>query len=145
MIRCGATGLSTGPCRGLPIADGGGPTFSVQSVQLALGPANGPHYSKTEQVVVRTDCAAETPNCAPARAKNLVGMEVVSVDGVGLAPEKGMVRQILNAFANAKAPATVALILYGHAADSQPVEVAFRGRAWPRHSCRPRRNASTGP
>jgi hypothetical protein len=93
-----------------------------------MGPANGPHYSKTEQVVVLTDCAAGTPNCALAKTKNLVGMEVSAVDGAELRPEKGMVAQILAAFADPKAPATIALTLYAHAADAQPVEVKFARR-----------------
>jgi hypothetical protein len=52
----------------------------------------------------------------------------LAVDGMGLTPEKGMVRQILAAFADAKAPATIVLTLYAHAADSQPVEVKFARR-----------------
>ena len=55
-------------------------------------------------------------------------MEVVAVDGMGLTPEKGMVGQILAAFADANAPATIALTLYGRAADSKPVEVKFARR-----------------
>lgn len=116
------------PDRGPPMGDAGGLSFMVQSVEVEMGPANGPHYSKTEQVVVLTDCAAGTPNCALAKTKNLVGMEVSAVDGAELMPEKGMVAQILAAFADAKAPATIALTLYGRAADSQAVEVKFARR-----------------
>jgi hypothetical protein len=116
------------PDRGPPSGDAGGLSFMVQSVQVAFGPANGPHYSKTEQVVVLTGCAEGTPNCALAKKKNLVGMEVSAVDGAELMPEKGMVSQILAAFADAKAPATIALTLYGRAADSKPVEVKFARR-----------------
>jgi len=116
------------PDRGPPMGDAGGLTFMVQSVEVEMGPANGPHYSKTEQVVVLTGCAEETPNCKLAKTKNLVGMEVVAVDGMGLMPEKGMVRQILDAFADAKTPATIALTLYGRAADAQPVEIKFARR-----------------
>ncbi|MGO4869142.1 MAG: hypothetical protein ACLPGW_00785 [Roseiarcus sp.] len=116
------------PDRGPPSGDAGGLSFMVQSVEVEMGPANGPHYSKAEQVVVLTDCAKGAPNCALARAKNIVGMEVVAVDGMGLTPEKGMVRQILDAFADAKTPATIRLTLYGRAADSQPVEVKFARR-----------------
>lgn len=103
-------------------------TFLVQSVQVAFGPPNGPHYYKTEQVVALTGCAEATPNCALAKTKNLVGMEVSAVDGAELTPEKGMVAQILAAFADSKAPATVALTFYARAADSQPVEVTFARR-----------------
>ena len=116
------------PDRGPPSGDAGGLTFMVQSVEVEMGPANGPHYSKTEQVVVLTGCAEETPNCKLAKTKNLVGMEVSAVDGAELRPEKGMVRQILTAFADSKAPATIALTFYGRAADSKAVEVKFARR-----------------
>jgi hypothetical protein len=128
VVSAALADIAPTPDRGPPIGDAVGLTFMVQSVQVEMGPANGPHYYKTEQVVVLTDCAAGTSNCALARAKALVGMEVVAVDGKGLVPEKGMVRQILDAFADAKAPATIALTLYAHAADSQPVEVKFARR-----------------
>ena len=116
------------PDRGPPAGDAGGLTFMVQSVEVEMGPANGPHYSKTEQVVVLTGCVDNAPNCALAKKNNLIGMEVVAVDGMGLTPEKGMVAQILAAFADPKAPATIALTLYAHAADSQPVEARFARR-----------------
>jgi hypothetical protein len=116
------------PDRGPPAGDAGGLSFAVQSVEVEMGPANGPHYSKTQQVVVLTACADGTPNCALARAKAAVGMEVVAVDGMGLTPEMGMVRQILDAFADADAPATIRLTLYGRGADSQPVEARFARR-----------------
>jgi hypothetical protein len=99
------------PDRGPPIGDAGGLSFAVQSVQVEFGPANGPHYQKTEQVVVLTGCADGTPNCALAKKRNLLGMEVSEVDGAELMPEKGMVREILAAFADSKAPATIALTL----------------------------------
>ena len=41
----------------------------IQSVEVELGPANGPHYSKTQQVVVLTGCADGTPNCALAKPR----------------------------------------------------------------------------
>ncbi len=50
------------------------------------------------------------------------------MDGAELMPEKGMVRQILAAFADPKAPTTIVLTLYARAADSQPVEVMFKRR-----------------
>jgi len=116
------------PDRGPPIGDAGGLSFMVESVQVEFGPANGPHYQKTLQVVALTGCAEGTPNCALAKAKNLIGMEVEAVDGAGLRPEKGMVAQILAAFADPKAPATIKLTLYGRGADGQPVEVKFARR-----------------
>ena len=116
------------PDRGPPAGEAGGLSFAVHSVEFEMGPANGPHYTKTRQVVVLTGCAAGTANCGLAKKKNLVGMEVSAVDGAALAPEIGMVKQILDAFADPKAPATIALTFYGRAANSQPVEVKFARR-----------------
>ena len=81
VVSAALADIAPTPDRGPPIGDAGGLTFMVQSVQVEFGPANGPHYYKTEQVVVLTGCAEGTPNCALARAKNLVGMEVDAVDG----------------------------------------------------------------
>ena len=128
VVSAALADIAPTPDRGPPSGDVGGLSFMVQSVQVAFGPANGPHYYKTEQVVVLTGCADQTPNCALAKTKNLVGMEVTDVDGAELMPEKGMVAQILAAFADAKAPATIALTFYGRGADSQPVEVKFARR-----------------
>ena len=127
-ISAALADIAPTPDRGPPSGDAGGLSFMVHSVQVEFGPANGPHYSKTEQVVVLTGCADGTPNCALAKAKNLVGMEASAVDGAALVPEKGMVGQILAAFADPKAPATIALTFYARAADSQPVEVTFARR-----------------
>ena len=128
VVSAALADIAPTPDRGPPSGDAGGLTFMVQSVQVEFGPANGPHYYKTEQVVVLTGCAEQTPNCALARAKNVVGMEVSAIDGAELMPEKGMVRQILAAFADSKAPATIALTFYARAADAQPVEVEFARR-----------------
>jgi hypothetical protein len=128
VVSAALADIAPAPDRGPPMGEAGGLTFMVQSVQVAFGPAGGPHYYKTEQVVVLTDCAKGAPNCALARAKALVGMEVTDVDGAELMPEKGMVRQILAAFADSKAPATIGLTLYGRAADSKPVDVKFTRR-----------------
>lgn len=99
--------------------------FSIHSVTVEMGPVLGPHYSKTEQVVVLDDCTDGRPNCALARSKNLIGMEVETVDGQDLRPEKGMVRQILDAFANRAAGATVTLELYRRGSDGGTIKVAF--------------------
>jgi len=128
VVSAALADIAPTPDRGPPSGDAGGLSFMVQSVEVAFGPANGPHYYKTEQVVVLIGCAAGTPNCALAKKKNLVGMEVSAVDGAELMPEKGMVRQILDAFANSKAPATIALTFYARAADAQPVVVKFARR-----------------
>ena len=128
LVSVALADIAPTPDRGPPMGDAGGLSFMVQSVQVEFGPANGPHYNKTEQVVALTGCAEGTPNCALAKTKNLIGMEVSAVDGAELMPEKGMVAQILAAFADLKAPATIALTLYGRAADSKPVEVKFARR-----------------
>jgi hypothetical protein len=128
VVSAALADIAPTPDRGPPMGEAGGLSFTVQSVQVAFGPANGPHYYKTEQVVVLAGCADGTPNCALAKTKNLVGMEVSAVDGAELMPAKGMVAQILAAFADAKAPATIALTLYGRAADSKPVAVKFARR-----------------
>ena len=116
------------PDHGPPIGEAGGLSFAVQSVQVEFGPANGPHYQKTEQVVVLTGCAEGAPNCALAKSKALIGMEVAAVDGAGLRLDVGMVRQIMNAFADKAAPATIALQFYARAANSQPITVEFARR-----------------
>ncbi len=128
VVSAALADIAPTPDRGPPSGDAGGLSFMVQSVQVEFGPANGPHYYKTEQIVVLTGCAQGTPNCALAKTKNLVGMEVTDVDGAELMTEKGMVAQILAAFADSKAPATIALTFYARAADAQPVEVAFARR-----------------
>jgi hypothetical protein len=116
------------PDRGPPIGAAGGLNFAVQSVEVQFGPANGPHYQKTEQVVVLTGCVEGQANCALAKSKNLIGMEVGSVDGAGLRPEIGMVRQIMNAFADKAAAPTITLQFYSQAADSKAIKVDFARR-----------------
>lgn len=116
------------PDRGPPEGEAGGLSFMIRSVAFQMGPANGPRYTKTRQAAVLAGCADGTPNCALAKSKTLIGMEVSAVDGMRLRPQKGMVRQILDAFADAKAPATITLTFYGPAANARPVEVAFARR-----------------
>ncbi len=116
------------PDRGPPMGDAGGLSFAVQSVEVQFGPVNGPHYQKTLQVVVLVGCVDGQPNCALARSKNLIGMEVDSVDGESLRPERGMVRQIMDAFASKTAGPTITLELYSRAANSEAVKVGFARR-----------------
>lgn len=116
------------PDRGPPMGDAGGLSFAVQSVEAQMGPANGPHYQKSEQVVVLVGCVDGQPNCALARSKNLLGMEVDSVDGRSLRPERGMVRQIMEAFADKAAAPTITLELYSRAANSEAIQVVFARR-----------------
>jgi hypothetical protein len=110
------------------MGEAGGLSFEVRWVEYEMGPVNGPHYQKRGQVVVLVGCDEERPNCALAKSKRLIGMEVGSVDGASLRPERGMVRQIMDAFADKAAPPTIALELYSRAANSEAIEVAFARR-----------------
>jgi len=116
------------PDRGPPMGEAGGLSFEVRWVEFEMGPLNGPHYQKRGQVVVLVGCDEERPNCALAKSKRLIGMEVGSVDGASLRPERGMVRQIIDAFADKTAAPTIALELYSRAANSEAIEVAFARR-----------------
>ncbi len=116
------------PDAGPPMGSAGGLDFAIQSVQLEMGPVNGPHYYKTHQIAVLTGCTDGKPNCALAKSKKLIGMEVISVDGQDLRLETGMVRQILDAFANQAAAPTVTLELFSRGSNSQPVNIAFARR-----------------
>ena len=71
-----------------------GLTFAIQPVRVKYPPG----YTKTFQVAVLTGCVARHPNCKLAKAKNLIGMEVASVNGATLDPAQGRLRQIGEAF-----------------------------------------------
>jgi hypothetical protein len=100
----------------------------MESVQVKFGGDNGPHDQKTEQVAVLTGCADGTPNRTLAKQRSLVGMEASAVDGAELMPAKGMVAEILAAFGDPKAPATIALTFCSRAADGPAVKVKFARR-----------------
>jgi hypothetical protein len=108
------------PDRGPPMGTAGGLDFAVESVQVEM---HG--YSKTQQVAVLVGCTDGHPNCKLARARNLIGMEVQSVDGQDLRTENGMVRQIMDAFERKDTARTVILELYSRRSNSEPVKVAF--------------------
>ncbi len=108
------------PDRGPPMGSAGGLDFSIQSVEVEM---HG--YSKTIQVAVLVGCADERPNCKLARSRNFIGMEVLTVDGQDLQPQKGMVRQILDAFQSKAAAQTVTLELYSRASKGEPIKVSF--------------------
>lgn len=112
------------PDRGPPMGSAGGLDFAIQSVQSTF-PGG---YTKTLQVVVLTGCEDGKPNCKLARARNLIGMEVDSVDGASLRPELGMVQQIIDAFTTKSKSGTVTLELYSRANDSAAIKVAFAQR-----------------
>jgi hypothetical protein len=113
------------PDRGPPSGSAGGLDFSIRSVTFKMGPALGPHYWKTEQVVVLDDCIDGQPNCTLAKSKNLIGTKVETVDGQSLRPQDGMVRQILDAFANKGAGATITLELHSRASGGGTIKVSF--------------------
>jgi len=120
------------PDRGPSSGNAGGLDFSIQTVTFEMGPVLGPHYSKTGQAVVLDGCTDGTPNCSLARSKNIIGMEVETVDGQYLRPQNGLVRQILDAFANKKAGPTIVLELWRRppgggtiGADNETTKVSF--------------------
>ena len=115
LFVCFALMLGTSAVRAdiAPVPDNGpvqvtaaGLKFELQSVEVKYPPG----YTKTFQVAVLAGCVERHPNCALAHAKNLIGMEVESVNGESLRPEEGRLRQLARAFAHAKQP--VALELY---------------------------------
>ena len=113
------------PDRGPPMGSAGGLDFVVEWAEVAWQPLNGPHYTKRQQVVVLSGCVEGHPNCQMARARNLIGMEVRTVDDASLQPEKGMVRQILDAFARGSRGRTVILELVSRNSNAEPVKVSF--------------------
>ncbi len=124
------------PDRGPRSGSAGGLDFSIHSVSVQMRPTQFlgspdskgfriiPGYSKTVEVVVLDGCIDGQPNCTLAHSRNLIGMEVETVDGQYLRPETGMVRHILDAFANKKAGATVLLELYFRAS-RETLKVSF--------------------
>jgi hypothetical protein len=110
------------PDRGPPMASTAGLDFAVQSVEVKYPPG----YTKMQQVVVLTGCTDGHPNCGLARSKNLIGMEVNTVDDQYLLPENGMVQQIVDAFENKKGDRTVTLELYSRASNNnETIKVSF--------------------
>ena len=109
------------PDRGPPMATTGGLDFAIEPVEVRFPPG----YTKTVHVVVLTGCTDGHPNCKLAKSKNLIGMEVLTVDGEYLQPEIGRVRQIVNAFESKSAARTVILELYARASGGDSVKVRF--------------------
>jgi hypothetical protein len=64
-------------------------------------------------------------NCKLDRSRNLIGLEVLTVDGQDLRPEKGMVRQILDAFDSKTAAPTVTLKFNSRDSNGEPIKVTF--------------------
>jgi hypothetical protein len=84
-----------------PTPDAGPFTLSVAGLDFAIQDVKvkyPPGYTKTFQVAVLTGCTEGHANCTLAKAKNLIGMEVESVNGESLRPEAGRLHQIAQAF-----------------------------------------------
>ena len=84
-----------------PTPDAGPFSLSVAGLEFQIQPVvvkYPPGYTKTFQVAVLTGCQAGHRNCTLARRKNLIGMEVNSVNGASLRPEEGQLHQIGEAF-----------------------------------------------
>ena len=109
------------PDRGPPMASAGGLDFAIQSVEVKFPPG----YTKTLQVAVLTGCTDGHPNCELARSRNLIGMEVLTVDDQYLRPENGMVRQIVDAFERKSDARTVTLELFSRASNSESIKISF--------------------
>ncbi len=85
-------------------------------------------YESGWLVVILVGCDDGRPNCALARSKHLLGMEVLAVDGEELWPEEEMVSRIMAASADAAAAPTITLELTSHAANSAPIQAVFARR-----------------
>ena len=109
------------PDQGPASASAAGLDFALQSRQVRMPPG----YYKTYPVVVLTGCTEGTANCKLAHAKNLIGMEVSTVDGSFLQPQIGRVQQIVNAFTSKSGPKTVTLELYSRDTSDKPFTVSF--------------------
>ena len=73
-------------------------------------------------------CVEGRPNCALARARNVVGAEATRVDGAP--PQGGLdaAGQILEAFGRADAPATVVVVFAARTPGAEPIAVEFARR-----------------
>ena len=109
------------PDRGPPMATAGGLDFAIQSVVVKFPPG----YTMTLPVVVLTGCTAGHRNCRLARFRNLIGMEVLTVDGQYLRPENGRVQQIVDAFERKSAARSVTLELSSRGSGNESIKVSF--------------------
>lgn len=109
------------PDRGPSMATVAGLDFAIQNVTVKYPPG----YTKTLPTVVLTGCTDGHENCRLARSKNLIGMEVLSVDGAGLEPDPGRIQQIIAAFSHGKGTQRVTLELYSRSSAGAAIMVAF--------------------
>jgi poly-gamma-glutamate capsule biosynthesis protein CapA/YwtB (metallophosphatase superfamily) len=86
-------------------------------------------YRSAEGVKVTLDgCVEGRPNCALARAENVVGAQVTRVDGEPLQGGLDAAGQILAAFGRADAPATIVVVFAASAPGEAPIAVEFARR-----------------
>ena len=109
------------PDRGPPMATAAGLDFAIQFVVVKFPPG----YTKTLQVAVLVGCTDGHRNCKLARSRNLIGMEVLTVDGEYLRPENGRVQQIVDAFASKSAGRSITLELFSRGSGNQSMKVSF--------------------
>jgi hypothetical protein len=102
------------PDQGPRMATVCGLAFSFQTIVVTMPPG----YQKSHDVVILSGCEDGTANCALARRKNLIGMQVLSVDGHYLQPVPGEIQMILDAFADKHANGPVMLELYSRETDN---------------------------
>jgi len=72
-------------------------------------------------------CAGGRPNCALAAAQKLIGRRVVGFDGVAFVSDRPLRDQILAAFADPRAPATIAVDFAPEAGEA-PLRMTFARR-----------------
>jgi len=111
-----------------PIPDAGPTTLAVAGLDFTIQPVTvryPPGYSKTFQTAVLTGCAEHHPNCRLAQAKNLIGMEVDSLNGEALNPRPGRLAMIREAFQHATGDVTIAFFRRG---GGEKLTVAFARR-----------------
>ncbi len=133
LCLCLAAMMAAASARGdiLPVPDPGpftgeaaGLQFAVTEVDVVMPPVN-PRYHKRIQVTVLSGCVDGHPNCALAHAQHLIGMEIASVNDGYLRSDKGMVNQLLSAFADPSGRKTVTLELFSRQSENRPLKVSF--------------------
>jgi hypothetical protein len=99
----------------------GGLNFAIHSVGVMMPRGFERHFD----VVVLVGCIEGKPNCVLAQSRNLIGMEVNSVDNQELQPRLGQVQQVIDAFTRKADATTITLELYSRETNQQPIRVIF--------------------
>lgn len=113
----------------LPTPDRGPPTASVMGLdfevrQVSVKFPTG--YYKTLQVAVLAGCTEGRPNCRLAKARGVIGMEVLSVNGETVEDTgRGRLQGIIDAFTAPSPDHTVVLELYARDKGGSPLKVTF--------------------